>query len=589
MDRAVVEFDPLTDADWTRAKDDDRMISLGPDFIFCSIGGVVVRRMGFKFSRTGVDHLEVRMEIKFPLEVFHIFDGNFRKVGNGFIRHLDPFGRFQCFFSQSFLQEAALHFDNILNFIDEEQVDSRNTIDFFRFDAAAKGFCHHEDSFIIDAGEKAADIIEGLSIQFLQMEISFPYFQGTESLEKCPFQSTVKSHDFAGGLHLGADGTVGQGEFFKRPAGELADYIVNGRLEAGFRVFRDGIGDFIQVHAKGNFCCHLGNRIAGGLGCQGGRTAYTGIDFDDVVLIGFRIKAILYIATPFNLKVTDNIDGCGAEHLILTIGQGLGRSDNDGIPGMNAYGVDIFHSADDNAVICTVPHDFEFHFLPAGNAAFDQNLVDRGQFNAAVGNFFHFITVMGNAAAGTAKGISRTDNDRITDFISKSNGRFQFFKDFRFRYRLMDFFHSLFEEFTVFRMLDGMEGRTEEFHAILFEDSCIRELDCHVQAYLAAQGSQQSIRSFLPDDFRYERKGNWFDINPVSDIHIGHDGRRIAVDKDDFHSFFTKGTAGLGAGIVEFCRLTDDDGPGADDKYFFNILVDHFLKSSMAFLNSAKR
>ena len=46
MDRTVVKFNPLTNADWTGAKDDDRMISLGPDFIFCSIGGVVVRRMG---------------------------------------------------------------------------------------------------------------------------------------------------------------------------------------------------------------------------------------------------------------------------------------------------------------------------------------------------------------------------------------------------------------------------------------------------------------------------------------------------------------------------------------------------------------
>ena len=32
-----------------------------------------------------------------------------------------------------------------------------------------------------------------------------------------------------------------------------------------------------------------------------------------------------------------------------------------------------------------------------------------------------------------------------------------------------------------------------------------------------------------------------FDIDAVSNMHIGHDGRRVGVYKDNFQSFFFKG------------------------------------------------
>ena len=34
-----------------------------------------------------------------------------------------------------------------------------------------------------------------------------------------------------------------------------------------------------------------------------------------------------------------------------------------------------------------------------------------------------------------------------------------------------------------------------------------------------------------------------------------------------------QGAAGLGAGVVEFGGLADDDGARADDQYLFNILI----------------
>lgn len=95
---------------------------------------------------------------------------------------------------------------------------------------------------------------------------------------------------------------------------------------------------------------------------------------------------------------------------------------------MDAYRIHVFHGTDDDAVVRAVPHDFKFDFLPSRDASFHKNLIDRRKFDAAVGNFFHFIPVVSNTAAGTAERVRRTDDHRITDLIGKCYRRFQFFK-----------------------------------------------------------------------------------------------------------------------------------------------------------------
>ena len=402
MDGAVVEFDALTDADRAGAEDDDRALALRLHFVFCAVGGVVVRGVRFKFCRTGIDHLEVRMEIQFLLEVFDVFRGNFGEVCNGFVRHLDAFRRFQCLFGEAFLHEAAFHLDDVLDLVDKEEVDLGDAVDLFRFDAAAKGFGKDEDPFVIDAGEQAADIIEGLSVEFFQVQVAFPDFQRAEGFQERAFERAVERHDFAGRFHLGADGTICEGEFFEWPAREFAYDIVDGWFEAGFRIAGDGIGDLIEVQAEGDLRCDFCDRVAGGFRCERGGTADTRIDFDNIVLVRLGVKTVLDIAAAFDLEVADDIKRCGTEHLVLAIGQRLCRSDNDGVAGMDTDRIDIFHGADDDAVVRTVAHDFEFDFFPTGNAALYEDLINRGQLDATVRDLFHFVAVMCDAAAGAA-------------------------------------------------------------------------------------------------------------------------------------------------------------------------------------------
>ena len=42
------------------------------------------------------------------------------------------------------------------------------------------------------------------------------------------------------------------------------------------------------------------------------------------------------------------------------------------------------------------------------------------------------------------------------------------------------------------------------------------------------------------------------------------------IDQDDLVSFFAEGLVGLGAGIVEFASLSDDNRACSDDENFFD-------------------
>ena len=57
--------------------------------------------------------------------------------------------------------------------------------------------------------------------------------QRPHGLHQRGLEGAVDGHDLAGGLHLRADGAVGLVELVERPARDLDDDVVDGRLEAG--------------------------------------------------------------------------------------------------------------------------------------------------------------------------------------------------------------------------------------------------------------------------------------------------------------------------------------------------------------------
>ena len=86
-----------------------------------------------------------------------------------------------------------------------------------------------------------------------------------------------------------------------------------------------------------------------------------------------------------------------------------------------------------------------------------------------------------------------------------------------------------------------------------------RHFHGRVQPGLAAQGRQQGIRPFPFDDLGHGLGRDRFDVGPVGHFGVGHDGGGVAVDQHHLIAFLPQRLAGLGAGIVEFAGLADDD------------------------------
>ena len=81
--------------------------------------------------------------------------------------------------------------------------------------------------------------------------------------------------------------------------------------------------------------------------------------------------------------------------------------------------VQVFHAADDDAVVSSVTHDLELDLFPAGYGFFEKYLSDGAAFHTLVAQFFQFFLVLCDAAACTAEGKCRTHDYRVVDNFGK--------------------------------------------------------------------------------------------------------------------------------------------------------------------------
>ena len=63
--------------------------------------------------------------------------------------------------------------------------------------------------------------------------------------------------------------------------------------------------------------------------------------------------------------MADDLDGKFAQEIVVVVGQGLGRSHDDALSGVDSERVEVFHIADRDTVVITVADNFIFNFLPA--------------------------------------------------------------------------------------------------------------------------------------------------------------------------------------------------------------------------------
>ena len=218
-----------------------------------------------------------------------------------------------------------------------------------------------------------------------------------------------------------------------------------------------------------------------------------------------------------------------------------------------------------------VAHYLQLIFLPAEQGALQHDLVGHGEVNTRGGHLDELSAVIGHAAAGTAEGKARANNDRKTDLLAGCHNLFQGVDNSRFRHLETDLAHGVAEFLPSLGLADDLDIGGQQFHPIFFQHAHLGDLDRGVEAGLAAQGGQQGVGPLALDHLGHTFGGDRLDIGPVGQAGIGHDGRRIGIDQHHLVAFFLEGLDRLRPGIVELAGLADDDRPGADDEYFMYV------------------
>ena len=386
-------------------------------------------------------------------------------------------------------------------------------------------------------------------------------FQRTETLLQRFLEGAADGHGFAHALHGGGELVLGSGELFKGEAGNLDHAVVDGGLEAGHGLAGDVVGNFVERVADGELGGDFGDGEARGLGGESGGAGHAGVHFNDHELAVFGIQTELHVGTAgFHADFAHDGDGGVADLLIFHVGEGLHRSHGDGVAGVNAHGIEVFDGAHDHAVVLAVAHDFHFDFLPAEHGLFDEHFAGEGGVEAAGGDFFQIFLVVGHAAAGAAQREGGTDDEREGHFRGDAAHVFHVAGDFAAWHLDADVFHGGAEQLAAFSLFDDLGVGADEFDAAFLEHSHLFEGKGGVQAGLTAEGGQNGVGPFLADDGGHGFGFDGFNIGTVGQTGIGHDGRRVGIDKDDFVPFFLEGLHGLGTGIVEFTGLADDNG-----------------------------
>ncbi len=199
--------------------------------------------------------------------------------------------------------------------------------------------------------------------------------------------------------------------------------------------------------------------------------------------------------------------------------------------------------------------------------------MNTGQSKATVTDLPQHSLVVGNAAAGAAKGIGRADNHRIANAACKGKGGLHVMNHGGGDARLMNGLHGVLKALSILRLVNGIGGGSQQTHTVLVQRAVLIKIHGKVQAHLPSQRWQHGVRPLLFDDLLQGEHIQWFNVDVVGDVLVGHDGGGVGIDQNHLHALLLQGAAGLRARIVKLSGLPNDNGPGADDQNLFNACI----------------
>ena len=496
MDTAVIELDALADPVRSAAQHHNlgAIARLGLAFLF--VGGIKIRGAGGEFGGAGIHPLVDRMHIQILAQPPDIGFGNTGQRRQPAIGKALALEEIQSFPIPQGHRARGTDFagelDQLLDLRQKPGIDPGQLVQ--RIDGIAQPKRFSDEPQPLGTGYAQLILENRMRIGMTGIEDFVETvgadFQSPQCLLHRFLEGTTDGHHLADRLHLRRQPGVGLREFLEIESRYLGHDVVDTRLERGGGASASNfVFEFVERVADRQFGGYLGDGKTGGLRRQRRGARNARIHLDDHHASVRRTDGELDIgAAGVHADLAQHRHRGIAHDLILLVGERLGRSDGDGIPGMHAHRIEIFDGADDDAVVRLVAHHLHLELLPAQHRFLDQDFADRRQIKAALDDLHQLLTIVGNTATAAAQGEGRPDDGRKTDLTVLGQRFLHRVRNHRTWGFQANLAHRLAEAIPILGHVDGIGRSADHFDAVLLQHAVTEQVQRAVQRGLAAHG-----------------------------------------------------------------------------------------------------
>ena len=467
----------------------------------------------------------------------------------------------------------AFGVNDALQLAEEPRVELAGVVDVLDRQPRPQRLRRHQQPVGPRGGQgRAEGVVPAVARRLDRIEAVVARLHAAQALLQRLREAAADRHGLADRLHAGGQQGRGAGELLKREPGNLDDNVVDRRLEACWRRASDVVGQLVKRVSHRKLGRDLGDGEAGCLRRQGRGARHPRVHLDDDQASVRGVDRELHVgAAGVDADLAQARDAGVAHDLVLFVGERQRRGDRHAVAGVDAHWVDVLDGAHDDAVVGAVAHDLHLVLLPAEHAFLNENLVRRAGVEAAGDDLLELLAVVGDAAAGAGQGEARADDGGQPGYGERGAGLGHAVGDGAARAFEADLAHGVAELQPVLGAVDDIGLGADQLDAVALQRAVGEQLHGGVERGLPAHGWQQGVRPLADDDFLHDLRGDRLDVGGVGQAGVGHDGGRVRVDQDDAVALCPQRFAGLGAGVVEFAGLADDDWPGADDQDGFDV------------------
>ena len=522
MNGGVVKLDALTDTDRTRAEHDYLLFIGKAGLILAGVGGIKICYVAAGVE--GIDHAERGDDTAFAAQLVYINLGEVPEQCDVLIREAHDL----CLAQQREIvrrgSELLLHINDARDTLEKQLGYHGSLMQTLDALAAAQELRYRIYIVVMEHRNVRQQLSAAYRIEALETEMAHTYLERTDRFKEALLKGRADTHDLTRCLHLRTESIRNGSKLIEREARELCNDIVEARSDS-CRAARNGyLG---KGHADRYLCGNARDGITARFGGKRGGARNSRIDLDEIIAARAGIERKLDIAAAGYLEFTDDAQRTVAEHVAVAVGERENGCNDDGVAGVNADRVDIFHAADRDGVIVAVAHYLELYLLIALDALLDEHLMNGRECERIRSKLLKLRSILGKAAASTSESERGTQNYRVADALCRSSRLLDIIgylgRDDRLAYRLA----HLLEQFSVLCALDALAARTEQLNTAFAEDALLLELHCKVKTGLSADAGNYRVGALVTDYLCYIFKRKRLHVHLVRDGGIRHDRRGV--------------------------------------------------------------